>query len=167
MDLTKVAVVQGTSNAAIQDMFQSFADRWSRSARVVGVLAEHHGLADRACSAGFLRSIRTGERFPIFQDLGPGSTTCHLDGGAMLSATEAVRRDIAAGCDLVVLSKFGKLEAVNSGLADAFRAAIEADVPVLTSLSPAFEAEWKAFATPLFVSLHTDPDEIDAWWQGV
>jgi hypothetical protein len=85
----------------------------------------------------------------------------------MLSATEAVRQDIAAGCDLVVLSKFGKLEAANSGLADAFRAAIEADVPVLTALSPAGETAWQAFATPLFVTLPADTAAIDAWWQRV
>jgi hypothetical protein len=78
-----------------------------------------------------------------------------------------VRRDIAAGCDLVLLNKFGKLEAVNSGLAEAFRAAIEADVPVLTSLSPASEAAWQTFATPLFVTLNADPGEIDAWWRSV
>jgi hypothetical protein len=134
---------------------------------VAGVLAEHHGLADRACSAGFLRNVFTGERFPVFQDLGPGSTACHLDGSAMLSATEAVCRDIATGCDLVLLNKFGKLEAANSGLADAFRAAIEADVPVLTSLSPAWEAAWTRFAGPLFVPLRADPVAIDAWWRGV
>jgi hypothetical protein len=167
MEHARIAVVKGASNATIQDIFQSLADRWSRSARVAGVLAEHHGLAGRACSAGFLRSILTGERFPIFQDLGPGSTACHLDGSAMLSATEAVQRDIAVGCDLVILSKFGKLEAANSGLADAFRAAIEADVPILTSLSPACETAWKMFAMPLFVALHPNPGEIDAWWLGV
>src|SRR5580658_5930058 len=107
----RIAVVQGATNAVIQDIFQSLADRWSGSARIVGVLAEYHGLAGRSCSAGFLRGIGTGERFPIFQDLGPGSTACHLDVSAMLAATEAVRRDIATGCDLVMLNKFGKVEA--------------------------------------------------------
>jgi hypothetical protein len=167
MEHARIAVVRGAPNAIIQDVLQSLADRWSRSARIVGVLAEYHGLADRACGAGFLRSILTGERFPIFQDLGPGSTACHLDVSAMLVATEAVRRDIAAGCDLVMLNKFGKVEAANTGLADAFRAAIEGDVPVLTSLSPASEAAWRAFATPLFVTLPADPGAIDAWWQRV
>jgi hypothetical protein len=65
------------------------------------------------------------------------------------------------------LNKFGKLKAANSGLADAFRAAIEADVPVLTSLSPASEAASRAFAGPLFVTLPADPVEIDTWWQSV
>jgi hypothetical protein len=63
--------------------------------------------------------------------------------------------------------EFGKLEAANSGLADAFRAAIGADVPVLTSLSPANEAAWQAFATPLFVTLPADLVAIDAWWQRI
>ena len=167
MERARIAVVQGASNATIQDIFSTLADRWATSARLAGLLAEKHGLADRACSAGFLRNIRTGERFPIFQDLGPGSTTCHIDGAAMLPATEAVQRDIAAGCDLVLLSKFGKLEAANSGLAGAFRAAIEADIPVLTSISPAHEAAWLKFATAPFVTLPADPTEIETWWQAV
>jgi Protein of unknown function (DUF2478) len=167
MEPARNAVVQGAPNATIQDIFHTLADRWQTSARLAGVLAETHGLADRACSAGYLRDLRTGERFPIFQDLGAGSTECHLDGGAMLPATEAVRRSIAAGCDLVLLNKFGKLEAANSGLADAFRAAIEAEVPVLTSVSPAQDAAWGRFAAPLFVTLAADPAEIEAWWQSV
>jgi hypothetical protein len=167
MQHARIAVVPGAPNAIVQSIFEILVDRWSRSARVAGVPAEHHGLAGRACAAGFLRGILTGERFPIFQDLGPGSRTCHLDGNAMLSATEAVRRDIATGCDLVVLNAFGKLDAANSGLADAFRAAIEADVPVLTWLSPDSEAAWQGFAAPLFVTLPADLAEIDAWWQRV
>lgn len=167
MDHARIAAVQGASNATIQEIFHTLAERWQASIRLAGVLAEPHGLPGRACSAGFLRNIRTGERFAIFQDLGPGSTECHLDGGAMLPATEAVRRDIAAGCDLVLLTKFGKLEIANGGLADAFRAAIEADVPVLTSVSPAHEAAWAKFAAPLYVTLAADPDVIDAWWHSV
>ena len=50
---------------------------------------------------------------------------------------------------------------------DAFAAAIEAHVPVLTSVSPAFEAAWAKFAAPLFVTLPADPIKVDAWWQAV
>jgi Protein of unknown function (DUF2478) len=169
MDTTvkPIAVVQGAPGTIVQQIFRDLIEQWRPPARIAGVIAETHGLADRSCSAGFLRNIGTGEQFPIFQDLGPGSTACHLDGGGMLPAAEAVRRDIAAGCDLVLLSKFGKLEAANSGLADAFAAAIEAHVPVLTSVSPAFDAAWAKFAAPLFVALPADPAEIDAWWRAV
>ena len=90
---------------------------------------------------------------------------CHLDGAGALSAAGAVRRDIAAGCELVLLNKFGKLEAAGEGLAGAFKAALESRIPLLTSVSPALEDAWKRFTGRPFVILPADPIEIDAWWQ--
>jgi hypothetical protein len=163
----KIAVVQGMPSAQVQELFRTLVDRWQPSTRLAGAIAEDHGLADRACSAGFLRSLGSGERFPIFQDLRPGSKTCHLAGAGALAAADAVRRDIAAGCDLVLLNKFGKLEADGGGLRDAFGAAIEVGVPVLTSVSAALAAAWQSFAARLFVIVPADADRIDAWWQAV
>ncbi len=163
----KIAMVQGMPRAVVQDLFRVLAVRWQGCARLAGLIAEDHGLPGRACSAGYLRSLASGERFAIFQDLGPGSTGCHLAGGGALAAAAAVRRDIDTGCDLVLLSKFGKLEAGGGGLRDAFGAAIEAGVPVLTSVSTAQLAAWEMFAAPLFTVVPADADCIDAWWQSV
>lgn len=163
--LKTIAVVQKAPGAMVQDIFRSLVARWRPSCRVAGVIAETHGLPDRGCSAGYLRNIVTDELFPIFHDLGPGSTVCHLEGGGALTAAQAVERDIAAGCDLVLLSKFGKLEAGGEGLLPAFTAAVRARVPLLTSVSPAFEGAWEKFAPSAFVALPADPDKIDAWWQ--
>lgn len=160
-------MVRGASSAEVQDVFRMLADRWTPSVRLAGLIAESHGLADRACSAGFLRNVATAERFSIFQDLGPGSTACHLDGAGAATAADAVRRDIAAGCDLVLLSKFGKLEADGKGLLAAFKAVIDAHIPLLTSVSPPFEELWKSVAGPSFAILPADPHQIDAWRQAV
>jgi hypothetical protein len=163
----KIAVVQGVPSAQVQQLFRTLVGRWQPSARLAGVIAEDHGLADRACSAGFLCSLGDGERFPIFQDLGPSAKACHLAGDGAVMAAAAVRRDIARGCELVVLNKFGKLEAGGGGLRDAFGAAIEAGIPVLTSVSAKFASAWESFAAPLFVVVPDDADRIDAWWQAV
>lgn len=163
----KIAVVQGAPSAQVQELFQALVGRWQSSVRLAGVVAEDHGLADRACSAGFLRSLGSGARFPIFQDLGIGSKACHLADAGVLAAADAVRQDIATGCDLVLLSKFGKLEANGGGLRYAFGAAIEAGVPVLTSVSASFAAAWESFAAPLFVVVPADADRIDAWWHAI
>ncbi|MGE0007515.1 MAG: DUF2478 domain-containing protein [Parvibaculaceae bacterium] len=162
-----IAAVQGTPSSQVQAMFRSLARRWRPSARIVGLIEEDHGLGKRACSAGRLQSIADGTSYPIFQDLGPGSAACHLDGAGAVPAGEAVRRDVVSGCDLVLLSKFGKLEAGGAGLVPAFAAAIEAGVPVLTSVSPAFETAWARFAGSLFVALPADPQRIEAWWRAV
>ena len=95
--------------SVIQELFAEFVGGWRIDARIAGALAQSHGLADRACSAGCLDSIGSGERFAMFQNLGAGSTGCHLDARGLLAAAVQVRQDIAAGGE-VVLSKFGKLE---------------------------------------------------------
>ena len=54
---------------------------------------------------------------------------------------------------LSLLNKFGKLQAENrAGLIPAFGAAMEAHIPILTSVSPKLVNAWSTFAAPLFVA---------------
>jgi hypothetical protein len=134
---------------------------------LAGVVAESHGLADRFCQAGYLRSLATQARFSIFEDLGPGTAACHLDGGGAVAAAAAIQRDIEAGCDFVILNKFGKLEASGDDLAGAFGAAITAGLPLLTSVSPAHDGAWRQFTSREFAILPADPTAIDRWRHAV
>jgi hypothetical protein len=163
LDEQMIAVVRGAPNTEIQAIFRTLVDLWKGELGLAGVTAEDHGLPDRFCQAGYLRNLATGERFSIFHDQGPGTATCHLDGAGAVAAAMAVQRDIARGCDLVVLSKFGKLEADGNGLAGAFRAALTAELPLLTSVSPAHDAVWRQFADRKFAVLPADPAAIDVW----
>jgi hypothetical protein len=167
--IERIAVIRGAPGDVIQDLFHALVARRSPVLRVAGVIAEGHGLPNRRCSAGYLRRIANGERFAIFEDLGPGSVACHLDqsGERASAAAQAVRQDIAMGCDLVVLSKFGKLEAANKGLWSAFTAAIEAHIPLLTSVSPAVTKAWETFAGTGFIILPADNAAVDAWVNAV
>ncbi len=99
----------------------------------------------------------------MFEELGSSSKACHLYPAGVLSATAAVQRDIANGCDFALLSKFGRLEAEGSGLVDAFTAAVEAGVPVLTSVSPAFEPALTRYAAPSFRWVGADIGAIEDW----
>lgn len=163
----RIAVVQGSPSVVVQEIFRDLITRWRPPLRIAGVIAESHGLPDRKCTAGYLRSIVSGARYAIFQDLGPGADACQLGADGAAAASVAVEKDIAAGCDIVLLSKFGKLEAARKGLADAFLAAIAAEKPILTSVSPAFEQAFSEFASPLFVTLSADPNHVEAWWQSI
>ncbi|MFT3964328.1 MAG: DUF2478 domain-containing protein [Sphingobium sp.] len=152
-----IAVIQGAAGEAIQALLARFATRWSGTARIAGLIEEPDGNA--------VRSIVDGSRYGLFQDLGTQSAACGLDTDALVRAGEAVRRDIAAGCDLVILSKFGKLEAENrSGLLAAFSAAAERHIPILTSVAPRHAAAWNQFADPLSVLLPPDLATIERWW---
>ncbi len=156
-----IAVVQGAESAAIQELFRRFADR-HKGLRVAGALEE--GEPGRRRS-NCLRSLSDGVSYAVFQDLGAGASGCALDPASVVSAGEAVRAGIARGCDLVILSKFGKMESLGgSGLVPAFVAAMEAGVPILTSAAPKWADAWAAFASPLFVTLPAEEEAIEQWW---
>lgn len=165
--MSRIAVVRGAPSAAIQELFRGLVERWRPAARIAGAIAEEHGLPDRACRAGYLRSIVSGARYSIFHDPGPGAGGCHVEAEGAHFASAAVEHDILAGCDLVLLSKFGKLEAAREGLAGAFRAALAAEVPILTSVSPALEAAWAEFPAPRFDVLPAELAPVETWWHAV
>lgn len=162
-----IGVVRGASNVEIQAIFRALADKWRPDVHLAGLVAEDHGLADRHCQAGYLRNLTTGARFSIFNDLGPGAAMCHLNGTGAVAAAAAVQSDIAAGCDLVLLNKFGKLEAAGEGLVSAFRAAISGGLPLLTSVSPAHDEAWRRFVDQGFTVLPADVAAIDLWRRAV
>lgn len=156
-----IAVVRGAPTPQVQALFAAFVAGLGPQVRVAGVVED--GPSPRHAQ---LRSLTDGRRFEVFQALGRGSSACSVDAGGIVTACEAVCGDIAAGCDLVVLSKFGRLEAERSGLSDAFAAGLAAQVPILTSVAPKFDPAWSAFADPLFVTLPPQLAAIEAWWRG-
>jgi hypothetical protein len=156
-----IAVVHGASED-VQTLFAAVAKNWrSAGLKVAGVVAEPHHLPDRSCAAGILRDIATGQAFPMYLETPPAGTSCHLDAGGVDAACAAVI-DQLADADVVVLSKFGKLEADGKGLWPAFRASIAAGRPVVTSVSRLHEAAWQAFA-PGAALVEADPAALTAW----
>lgn len=163
--MKQIAVVQGEKGSDIQQLFRDFVERWRSSCRIVGVTEESRPDLVRACGPGSLRSITDDRTYALFQELGPHAQSCALDPGGVVTASDAVEREIAQGCELVLLSKFGKLEAESrSGLVPAFAAAIGARVPVLTSVSWKHGDAWERFASPLFARIDADAAAIDRWW---
>ena len=161
----RIAALRGAPSSAMQTLLDEFAQRRaSAGLRVAGVIEDSDCAHDGACKHFRVRDLLSGETISISQDLGRGSTACNLDPTALVRACGRIETAISEGADLVVLSKFGKLEASRSGLADAFRAAIEADIPVLTAVSPAAAEEWENFAAPLFQFVDASCEALEFWW---
>lgn len=157
-----IAAIQGGDSEAIQALLRDFADAVAATGRVAGVV-ERSAAGSNAGDPELCTF--DGRRFPIFQDLGPSSTACSLDSAGIVTACSAVLQDMAGGCDLLVLSKFGKLEAERSGLSAAFAAGVEAQIPILTSVAPKFDAQWQTFASPLFEILPPRMTAVQDWWR--
>lgn len=159
-----IAAVIGADSRHIQTLFAAAIADWrATGVKVVGVIEETSGLSDRSCSAGTLRDIVSGKPFPIYLEVAPSHTSCHLDATGVNAASAGLLHQVQTG-DLVVLSKFGKLEAMRSGLVNAFEAAIAAGKPVLTTVSDKHRDAWRAFA-PDAICLPADKTALQAWWR--
>jgi hypothetical protein len=169
MATNRIAVVQGAPGAVVDELLAGAVERWSPRLRIAGVVADGDGLARGKCSAGNLRTLASGKLFSIFAQDNPdaGLDACNVDGRGAIAAAEVAEQDIAAGCDLVVLNRYAKLEQAGDGLSRAFAAAIAAGAPLLTSVSPNRTEAFAAFAKTGFTLLPPDAAAIDAWVDAV
>lgn len=119
----------------------------TRGLRVRGLLMEWPDGA-AACGAMVMRDIESGESYLVSQDLGPGATGCRADPAGFARAGGALRRALAETPppDLVVLNRFGSLEAEGQGMADELLALLAAEVPVLTVVSGKQAEAWERFS---------------------
>jgi len=160
-----IAALRADSRADVQALMADFAAALETAGRrVAGVVQVREAGSAAGRPRIVLRDLRTGARYPISQDLGPGSVACNLDAGELALACASVERAAREGADLVVLSKFAKQEAQRGGLCDAFRAAMSARIPVLASVSPYFLDEWRGFAGRLAEFVAPERAALEEWW---
>jgi hypothetical protein len=169
MTTSRIAVVQGAPGAVVDELLATAVERWSPHLRIAGVIAHGDGLDRGKCSAGYLRTLASGKLFSIFAQDNPdaGLDACNVDGRGAIAAAEVAGQDIAAGCDLVVLNRYAKLEQAGDGLCRAFAAAIAAGVPLLTSVSPNRTDAFATFAATGFTLLPPEAAAIDGWIDAV
>ena len=159
----RIVAVQGGDSDTIQMLLARLARRWmADGTRIAGVVEETAPGLRKACGGARLRNLGTGTTYEIYQDLGPHSTACCLDAHGFAEACQHIV-DGMASCDIVVLSKFGKLEHERGGFLAAFTAAAVLEKPVITAVSPAFNASYLAFVGPCGTIVQPDEERLYTW----
>lgn len=149
---------------AIDRLMVDFAHTLTQAGRRVGGIAQlPPGPATEPGQVDLI-DLMSGEIRPLKQRLGPGAASCTLDGGALAAASTGIRRAVAARVDLVVISKFSKQEIAGGGFRAEFAAAVEAGLPVLTSVKRSQIGGWLAFTGGLGTLLDGRMDILADWW---
>ena len=165
MSLPALGAIASPDTPTGQALLGALARLW-QGRHIVGLIEEPQGHLDR-CAPGTLVSLADGRRWPIYQQLGCGAKGCVLDSAMLVEAAHDLAGQVA-GADLVVVSKFGKLEAEHgAGMIEPMAAALEAGVPVLTSFVPRFAASWAAFAGDLAQILPPELEAVRGWADGL
>lgn len=160
----RLLAVRGAPNILVQALFRELALIWRTAGlRVAGVVEDVFYAPDSGEPTRWLRDLATGVRYPVTQTLGPGSSACRIDGSGFASACVAIERAVRRGCDLAIISKFGKLEAERGGLADAFRITLDAGIPTVTAVPAYAEEAWLAFADAYTAFVGADREAVESW----
>ena len=117
--------------------------------------------ADPSCDMQ-LQVLPDGPVIRINQNLGSEARGCRLDGGALETAVVEVSRRTAAA-QVLVVNKFGKLEAAGRGYVPLIVEALDKGIPVLIGVNALNVPELLIFAGDMAQALPGDPQVIADW----
>ena len=162
------AAIIHAPNESVDDIVSSFVrELMDEGVRVEGLLQKVNRAAPGGACTVDLVDIATGETYPIFQDLGEGSTACRLDPAGVVASSVVLRRAIAARADLIVVNRFGSMECQGRGLAQEMLVAMSELLPVLTVVHERYAASWEAFAGGFASRLPATRVALRAWFDGI
>lgn len=110
-----------------------------------------------------IQDIHTGDIYPISQALGAGSQSCSLNPAALAEASRVLRHALAEMPDLVIVNRFGNMEAKGRGFAADMLAIMAENIPVLTAVSEQYQQQWLEFTGFAGVLLPLNRNDILQW----
>ena len=120
---------------------------------VVGIVQRNPEVPGRTRCNMEVEILPGGERLLISQDRGAGARGCRLDPGLLVAALAQAQAGLDAGADVLILNRFGKLEAEGRGGRDLIAAAVAQAVPVLVAVPWRNIDAFRAFAGDLAVEM--------------
>lgn len=164
--LLDVAAVVYVTGSRIEEFFANLAARLAASGIKVSGLLQHSMRANEADRCSFeMEDLGRGERYRISQDLGAGSSACSIDHAAIAAASVVLRRAILDAPDVVLVNKFGALEAAGEGLREEMNAIVGAGLPMLTTVNREQLDDWRAYVGTPNAELPMDLDTVLSWVQ--
>nr|WP_294516817.1 DUF2478 domain-containing protein [uncultured Rhodopila sp.] len=152
----------GSSGGPDAVVSEAVARLRARGIAVAGLLQRSGGAAPGGKQTMWVEDIRTGQRIRLDQPRGPGAIACTFDTGALAQAAYLLQLAAESGAELVVVNRFGSVEAEGRGLRSEIAAAICAGlavlIPVRASLLPELEAFLGGSATCLPASVRAIED---------
>ncbi len=161
-----IAAIIDSDRSGVDALLADFASRLRAEGwRVRGLLQEYRKEDDKDTSV--LIDLETGASFPLFQELGPGSSSCRVDPRGVAAASVALRKALAERPNLVIVNRFGALESEGGGLASEMLALMSEHLPLLTVVPDEYLESWRRFSGNAGVDLPCRLDALQAWFAGL
>jgi hypothetical protein len=114
-----------------------------------------------------LLRLPSGDVVSLRHDPASDAHQCGLETERLVDTAGAIAAGLGDSADLVVINRFGKLEAKGKGLIDLIRRAGEADIPVLIAVPEHRFETWTRYSCGMSVRITCNRRALDRWWQSV
>nr|WP_294506892.1 DUF2478 domain-containing protein [uncultured Rhodopila sp.] len=135
----------------------------ARGVKVAGLLQRSGGAAPGGKRAMWVEDIGTGQMIRLDQPRGPGAIACTFDTGALAQAAYLLQTAVESGAELLVVNRFGSVEAEGRGLRPEIAAAICSGLAVLIPVRASLLPELQAFLGGSATCLPASVRPIEAW----
>jgi nucleoside-triphosphatase THEP1 len=93
-----------------------------------------------------VEELFSGTVLQLSEDRGPEARGCRLDRSSLAEAGALLLSALEEKPDILIVNKFGKVEAEGGGLRDALAKAVELDVPIIVGVPFRNLDQWRIFA---------------------
>ncbi|MFA7488642.1 MAG: DUF2478 domain-containing protein [Lysobacteraceae bacterium] len=104
-------------------------------------------------------------RYDISNPRGANARGCLVSPSAVADASAVLRRARAEGADLVMVNRFGTLEASGGGLVAEMLELLSDSIPVLAVINPRYLEEWRSFTGGTGTELPPRIQALQAWFE--
>ncbi len=112
-----------------------------------------------------IEELYSGTVLQLSEDRGKEARGCRLDRSILTEAAGLLLAALKNKPDLLVLNKFGKVEAEGEGLRDALARAVELEVPIVVGVPFRNLDQWRIFAGDLAEECAVDSVQLQQWLQ--
>lgn len=161
------AIVHESADAADEHL-QAFIQYAQEQGKVVlGVTQAPEEVSFAYRSKMGIINLTNGEYISIAQNLGEHNTSCCLDSEAISNASVILQKARTQNPDLIIVNRFGKLEAEGEGFADEMLEIMSQGHPMLTVVATRFLDAWREFSGGLATELEADLNHIQHWFNSL
>ena len=130
---------------------------------VGGVVQRNTFVRDRTKCDMELEELHSGSVFQISEDRGAFAKGCRLDRSVLADVASSLASLIEQRPAILIVNKFGKVEAEGGGLRDVIANAVQSGIPTIIGVPYRNIDQWRAFAGELAREAHLGTQDVAAW----
>lgn len=130
---------------------------------VAGIVQHNKFVRDRTRCDMEVEELASGIVLQISEDRGKEARGCRMDRGALVEAAGLLSLSLNSEPDILIINKFGKLEAEGRGLRETFSDAVQLGVPIVVGVPYRNIEQWRGFAGGLAEECSIGSSRLHGW----